>query len=146
MSDQKKNKKRKTFTKPPDFEEIDVMVETKGLSKKTTQKREFVEGQFNTNAETFGMRSLDDLCKDETPKEDIDRAMCAFFNSFTVGNNEELPKKNYADSFKSHLRVLIKQKTKNRIDICDPIRMPNFHVSFLFCFLIIKMTCNFDCL
>ena len=43
MTDQKKNRKRKTFTKPPDFEEIDQMVEAKGLSEKTRQKREFVE-------------------------------------------------------------------------------------------------------
>lgn len=134
MAELKKNggrRKKKTFTKPPDFEEIDQMVQTKGLSKNTTEKREFGENQFDDNAETFGMKSLEELCKDEAPKEEVDRAMCAFFNSFTVGDNEELPKKNYADAIKSHLRVLIKQKTENRIDIGNSFDMPKFNVSFL---------------
>ena len=134
MTDQKKvggKRKKKTFTKPPDFEEIDQMIQTKGLSKKTIDKREYAEKQFNENAETFGTKLLDDLCKEETPKDEFDLAMCAFFNSFTVGNNGELPQKNYADAIKSHLRVLIKQKTENRIDIGNQYVMPKFNVSFL---------------
>ena len=134
MTDQKLSgwkKKKKTFTKPPNFEEIDELVQSKGLNEKTRKKREFVENQFNTYGETFGFKSLNELCKEETPNEEIDLAMCAFFNSFTVGNDEELPKKNYADAIKSHLRVLIKQKTENRIDIGNSFDMPKFNVSFL---------------
>ena len=134
----KPGKKRKSFDKAPNLVEIGEMVETQGLATDTLQKRSAVEKNFRTFLEQWGMKNLDLLCKAETEEELIEfqMALASFFNSYTVKDNE-LPMKNYADVMKSHLRVSIKKMTNGKIDICDQIRMPRFHVSFLNCFFML---------
>ena len=100
MSDDKKKKKFKKFTKKPDLKEIKEMVDTQGLTKNTLKKKEGVERSFNTSAETFDYKNLDELCKEDCKKEDLETAICSFFDSFTVGEEELVPKKNYIDSIK----------------------------------------------
>ena len=122
-------KKTKSFTKAPNFEEIDTMVATRGLSGATIKKRASVESMYNEHATTFKFKNLDELCQEDSPKTDLDRNLCAFFDSFTVGPEELLPMKNYAEATKSHLKTLIKEKTKNRFNISDNIDFPKFNVS-----------------
>ena len=122
-------KKTKSFTKAPNFEDIDAMSATRGLSEKTIKKRASVETMFNEHAATFKFKNLDELCQEDSLKADLDRNLCAFFDSFTVGPEELLPMKNYADATKSHLKTLIKEKTQNRFDISDNVDFPKFNVS-----------------
>ena len=125
-----KKKKTKTFTKAPNLQEIQAMVETQGLVKETIKKRENAERQYNKWAETFDYKSLDELCEEGCSKEELEFAICSYFDSFMVGkNNDELPSKNYIDTIKSHLKVLIKKKTSNRLDIADNIAFPKLRVS-----------------
>ena len=129
VSKSKASSKKKTFTKAPNLQEIKAMIDTQGLVQKTIDKREAAERQFNTWAEKFGYKSLEKLCE-EGIKEDLEFAICAYFDSFTVGKNDELPSKNYIDTVKSHLKVLIKIKTSNILDIADNIVFPKLKLSF----------------
>ena len=49
----KPGQKKKTFTKKPNLKEINVLVETKGLTKGTTDKRNNVRDAFNRFLETW---------------------------------------------------------------------------------------------
>ena len=89
LSNKKKKSMTKSFTKKPDLEAIQEMVDTQGLAKSTRDKRTNVERQFNTWAKKFEYKNLDELC--QTPKEEIDATICAFFDSYTVGKDNELP-------------------------------------------------------
>ena len=127
-----KKRKTKSFTKKPNLEEIQEMQDTQGLTKGTLDKRKAVENQYNTFDKTFQYKTMDELCQEDTPKEKLEHAVCSFFDSFTSGegDDEKLPMKNYADSTKSHLKVLIKIKTENRWDISDSVQFQQFRVRF----------------
>lgn len=137
MSDLKKEKsvsgkKRKSFQKKGDTNKVTKMAKKKGLAEGTTRKRDSNEIHFNTYCKTFDLeiKNLDDFCKEGNPKEMLEDAVCEYFEAYTVGEKEELPSRNYADSIRSHLRMLIKEKTKGRWDLNDEFQMPKFHVSF----------------
>lgn len=133
----KPGQKKKTFTKKPNLKEINVLVETKGLTKGTTDKRNNVRDAFNRFLETWNTKTLDDFCKAKPAEErkSFKIALSLYFNTYTVGpNDDELPMRNYVDCIRSHLRTVVKEKTVGEIDICDPHKMPYFHVSCFFLF------------
>ena len=72
---------------------------------------------------------------EHSPKTLLEDGLCSFFDCYTVGSNDELPSKNYADTMKSHLRMWVKDKTFGRIDITDQFKFAKFHVSYFCTFL-----------
>ena len=122
-------KKRKSFFKRGDMSNVEKMAKNKGLSAGTLKKCEGERVKFNTYCKTFdvGKKSLEEFCK--APKEMVEKAVCEYFEAYTVGENNELPSRNYADTIRSHLRMLIKEKTNGQIDLTDEFQMPKFDVS-----------------
>ena len=125
------SKKRKSFVKRGDMSNVEKMAKNKGLSAGTLKKREGERVKFNTYCKTFdvGKKSLEEFCKEDSPKEMVEKVVCEYFDAYTVGENNELPSRNYADTIRSHLRMLIKEKTNGRIDLTDEFQMPKFDVS-----------------
>ena len=77
---------------------------------------------------------MEEHCESSTleQKEEFQIALSSFFNTYEPqGKEDELPSRNYMDTIRSHLRTIIKKKTEGKIDICDQIQMPKFHVSLL---------------
>ena len=120
--------KRKSFTKKPNLEEIEVLTKQKGLEPETERKRKCVRENFEQFLKDNDFKTLDQFCEDSEVTE-FQIALCSFFDCYTVGETDELPKRNYIDNLRSHLRMIIKEKTLNRVDINDKIAWPKFNVS-----------------
>ena len=127
----KEGHKQKSFVKKPNLEEIAALTEQKGLEKETTQKRTCVQSNFESFLKENDFKSLEQCCSPETLLEEFQIVLSAYFDCYTSkhGDKEELTKRAYADNIRSHLRMIIKEKSENRIDICDKMAMQKFSVS-----------------
>lgn len=101
----------------PNLDKIENLADNGGVCKETKDKRDYVKTQFNKYLkEFFGGQSLkefwdSDNSIDENAKiEKLNIALCGFFEGMTVKSRsgEELPpKRNTAESAKSHLKKII---------------------------------------
>ena len=121
--------KRKSFEIKPNLEEIEELTEKKGLDPETLRKRKNIEENFEVFLETNNFKTLGQFCGPEEPIQEFQIALSAFFECYRVEKTNELPMKGYCDNMRSHLRMIVKEKTDNRIDICCKIKMKRFHVS-----------------
>ena len=98
----------------PDLELIDNLVDNGGVAKETKNKRKVIRTQFDDYLmKYFDGHNLEDLwdSPDMEEKTKIDKfnlALCGFFQTMTVKSKsgEMAPKKNTADSAKSHLKKI----------------------------------------
>ena len=105
--------------------EAEKFISNGGVSERTKYQRERAQNHFIEYAKSkIGDQSFENgtFFEDITQLESV---LIHYFSTFRK-LNDDLPKKNYLDSTKSHINVLIKNKTKSMVDINESSQFPNF--------------------
>ena len=110
--------------------EIAETTENGGRSKKTIQREKCVLRTFEDFISRESSVTFDSLISTESMKSDLEDVLVKFFCLLRVKNKEnelDLPMRNTAEGYKSHLKNAIQKLTDNRYDISCPIQFKKFH-------------------
>ena len=99
-----------------------VKIETAGVNKNTLKAQKLAEKNFISFVKSKLGEKYEDIF---TNVSILDELLVEFFETFRL-NDDKLPSRSTLNTYKSHIRGMLKRITKNQMDIGDPNIFPDF--------------------
>lgn len=132
--------RKKPTNEIPYESKIQTLKDDGGISKATKNKRRSVENRFAEFVMNYKGLSLDQLIfnaqESIESRQELESILMAFFQSMKLPddldeNGQPLPPmKNTCESYKSHLRMMILEKSEGSLDILNLILFKEYQVIY----------------